>query len=230
MIDVIIPAYIATPMHLSLLQKALKSLEKQTFKDFSVHVVINGLYTSLEEVISQIEYAGKIKITDLKEKKSAAIALNYGINNSDKPFIAMLMTDDEYYPEKLEKQILFFEENPECDLLATAAIACDHTNGKQIVHLDVCGGTSWKTTEQIASVIENINIIAGGTVMFRSSFFEKYNIYYEEKYKPGTLWPNYGRLMWEDWDMWIRSAKAGAKIMCLPERLYFINMGTSVER
>ena len=53
---------------------------------------------------------------------------------------------------------------------------------------------------------------------------------YNEKHKPGDLWPTYGKKMWEDWDLWQRAIKNGHKFYNLPERLYYWSTDTGVER
>ena len=224
MIDVIIPAYMPDARYLPLLQRALKSLEKQTYKNFSVKVVLNGCYTSQKNITDSLKYTGDIDFFEIKERIYGGAAKNLIIKNSKKKYIASLDADDQFYPLKLEKQIKFLEENTDVDILGTLY---------NILYKDEIlpapyGHGQFEKNESIKSIIEKVNIMCHGSIVFRSSMFKKYNLYYDENYKDNTIWPAYGKLMWGDWDYWIRLSKTDAVFHNLQERLYLWTDGTSV--
>ena len=121
MISIIIPAYIPTRKHHALFIRAIRSLEKQTYKDFEVICVLNGCYTDYGSIISSVITDLNIHYKFLEGKTSGAIARNFGIKVSKRKYVAQLDVDDQYHPEKLEKQIEFLEKNPYIDVLGTLA-------------------------------------------------------------------------------------------------------------
>jgi glycosyltransferase involved in cell wall biosynthesis len=226
MISVIIPAHIPTQKHHSFLLRSLRSLENQTYKKFEVICVLNGCYVDYKEIIDTIKTSLDIKFITLEGKTSGAIARNTGIRESKYDFIAQLDADDQYHSEKLEKQIHFFNDNPEYDYVGTLATDYypDGTNK------DSCYFPGqYQTHESISNVIFHENVMCHGSIMFRKNSFNKM-AGYNENNKPGTFWASEGRVMWEDWDLWIRSIKHGMKFYNMPERLYYWSVGTGVER
>ena len=71
--------------------------------------------------------------------------------------------------------------------------------------------------------------MCNGSVMFNKESFEKINGYRTE-YKPGNIWSDYSREMWEDWDLYIRACRSNMRIHNLPERLYYWSVNTGVAR
>lgn len=226
MIDVIIPAYLPEEKYLHLLNRALSSLEKQTYKDFEVQLILNGLYESKEAVLPQIIYNGKINIHDMKQKTSSAIARNYGIKNTNRKYICYIDVDDQYESEKLEKQLEFMEANNHVGVLGTRT--------KYLKNGEICPPkfveTDHETHEQIKQVIKYDNIMFHGSLMLRRDIFNQYGLFYNETQKAGTYWEQYERNMWEDWDLWIRMIEAGIIFHNLREPLYIWTLGTSVDR
>ena len=228
-VDVIIPAYIPSPIYLKLLRRAFQSLEKQTMTDFKTSLVLNGGFCSKEDVLSEIKfykYLDRLTVHDMGTKASGAAARNYGIQRSTSKYIAQLDVDDAYMPEKLAKQVEHMENNTECSILGT--LKADIDKHQNVIH---CPTYYHQTHEQIVADIEKFCVLSHGTVMLRADIFKKLNIYYDEIQKPLTVWPMYpNTLMAEDWDLWIRMIKKGAKAYILQEKLYVYTVGTSVER
>ncbi len=226
MLDVIIPAYLPTKQHHKMLLRAVKTLENQTFKDFSVTIVLNGCYTDYDTIKKSIDSSLDLKWITIRGKASGAIARNAGIKASNKKFIAQLDADDQYHPEKLQRQIDFYNTNPEYSFVGTLA-ADWHAKGDL---RDSCYKPGeYQEHDQIAQGLKNENVMCHGSIMFRREAFlilQGYN----EKYKPGDFWPEYNGKMWEDWDLWKRAVQHGFRFYNIPERLYYWSVDTSVER
>ena len=227
MISVIIPAYIPTKMHHSLFLRALHSLENQTFKEFEVICVLNGCYTSYEEIIDSTKNNNlHIRFFELNGKASGAIARNLGVKQSNYELIAQLDVDDQYDSFKLEKQYKFFTSQPEYDFVGTLA-ADFHPNGQ--INDSCFAPGQYQEHEQIAAALKHENVMCHSSVMFKKTSFLKLGGYNVTN-KPGDIWPEYGTRMWEDWDLWKRAVKNGMKMYNLTERLYYWSIGTGVER
>lgn len=226
MLDIIIPAYLPTERHLYFLNRALLSLENQTYKNFNTIIVFNGLYAEENSVLKNLKYSKNINFYFMSGKQSAAKARNFAVKQSSAIYIAQLDADDQFHKNKLEKQISFFENNNNIDFLGT--LAYDYYSESLIK--DSCFAPhQYETSEQIKSIIEKENVMCNGSVMFKKDSFLKLNGYIEE-YKPGEYWPSYNKLMWEDWDLYIRACKSNMQLHNLPERLYYWSTNTGVER
>lgn len=224
MIDVIIPAYIPNKNYIFFLNRALKSLEEQTFENFTVKVVFNGLFEDEKNIINKIKYNKNIDFFNLREKKSAASARNYAIKKCNSKYIAQLDVDDQYINTKLEKQLYFMENNLQVDALGTLYYILNKENISNAPYAE----HQFETNDQIKSIIKYINVMCCGSMFFKSDIFNKHNLWYDEAYRPGDIWPNYKKKMWEDWDLWIRMIGSGLIFHTLPERLYVWSAGTSV--
>jgi len=225
-ISVVIPAYIPTPQHTILLRRAIMSLKNQTYRDFETICVLNGCYTDYEEIKKDVAVDIPVHFITIEGKASGAIARNLGVKNSNSELVTWLDADDQYHNDKLKKQLDFFFNNPEYDFVGTLAMDY-YPDGKTI---DSCHmPEECQTHEQIAQKLKYENVMCHGSVMFKKSSFNKLSGYNEVN-KPGSHWPNYGRRMWEDWDLWLRAIKSGMKFYNIPERLYYWSVGTSVER
>ena len=161
-------------------------------------------------------------------KASGAAARNYGIRRSTSKYIAQLDADDAYMPEKLEKQVAFMEAHPDIDFLGTCLILNRRNN--QTVKEQHLQFFRPEYHKDIAAVIENENAMAHSSILFRGDIFRNFGVEYNEAYKPGAIWPIYNRIMYEDWDLWIRLIRLGAKAHNLQESLYVWSEGTSVAR
>jgi len=228
MIDVIVPAYIPTERNLNFFYEAMNSLRRQTLKDFNVKIILNGSDLYKSEIEESIQSDDRFEALHFKKKSSAAIARNYGIRNTSSKYVAQLDADDLYHEEKLEKQLKFMESNTHCSLLGTSNYVI--RNGRNV---DSCCGThhQYQTHEKIKENIDaNYNVIVCGSVMFRRSEVFGNNLFYDEENTPGQYWPSYGKIMYEDLDLWIRCINRGKKINIIPERLYYWREGSRVER
>jgi len=225
-LDIIVPAYLPTPKHHELLHRALRSLEKQTFKNFGVIIVLNGCYTDYDSVIQSVNSTLDITWKTIDGKASGAIARNLGIRSSGKDLIAQLDADDQYHPEKLEKQITFFMNNPKYSFVGT--LVSDYFGENDL--RDSCFSPGqYQTHTQIARALYRENIMCHGSIMMKRDAFLDLGGY-NEAYKPGDIWDGYGKPMWEDWDLWKRAILKGYRFYNIPERLYYWSVDTSVER
>jgi len=90
------------------IQRAIKSVLAQTYKDFEIIVVNDGSTDNTVEILKL--YLPKIKLINI-ENSGVSFARNLGVKNSNGDLIAFLDSDDEWLPQKLEKQMKFHENN-----------------------------------------------------------------------------------------------------------------------
>ncbi|WP_280770554.1 glycosyltransferase family 2 protein [Salipaludibacillus daqingensis] len=103
-VSVITPSYNSEKF----ISKTINSVLQQTYQNWEMIIVDDA---SSDETVSLInEYKEKdrrIRVVPLEENKGAANARNIGIRESTGRFIAFLDSDDEWMPEKIEKQLSF---------------------------------------------------------------------------------------------------------------------------
>lgn len=102
-VSVIIPTY----NRAHLIGRAVQSVLAQTYKDFEIIVVDDGSTDNTEEVVKNFGNS-RIRCARHGENKGAAAARNTGIKIARGSYIAFLDSDDEWLPEKLEKQVRVF--------------------------------------------------------------------------------------------------------------------------
>jgi len=106
-ISVIIP----THNRPELLRAAINSVLNQTYQDFEIIVVDDGLERRADKVVESFNDE-RIKYIQHSEEKGGSAARNTGIRASQGEFIAFLDDDDQWLPEKLEIQMAKFENTP----------------------------------------------------------------------------------------------------------------------
>ncbi len=115
-VSVVIPTY----NRARFVTKAIDSVLEQTFRDFEIIVVNDGSTDKTEEVLQP--YQDQIVYFSYQGNKGAAYARNRAIELAQGEYIAFLDSDDFWQPEKLEKQIKFFDKHPDYGLVATQCL------------------------------------------------------------------------------------------------------------
>jgi len=113
-VSVIIPTFNRLPY----LKCALRSVEEQTFRNFEVLVLDDG---STDGTVGFLRgYAPNFSFRWFSfQHKERSHLRNFGAHDAKGEFLAFLDDDDEWLPEKLEKQVKFLEQNPDVGLVYT---------------------------------------------------------------------------------------------------------------
>ena len=100
------------PMHNSSkhIVKCLESVINQIYKTIEIIVVDDASSDNSLELVKNIN-DNRIKVIELKENIGAGIARNKGIEVATGDYIAFLDSDDYWVLDKLERQVMFIEEN-----------------------------------------------------------------------------------------------------------------------
>jgi glycosyltransferase involved in cell wall biosynthesis len=100
LISVVIPTRNRPPLVIRAVQTALA----QTMRDVEVIVVIDGPDASTEQALSRVDDV-RLRVIALKQNVGGARARNIGVQEATGEWVALLDDDDEWLPEKLDKQI-----------------------------------------------------------------------------------------------------------------------------
>jgi len=108
-VSVIIPTY----NRALLIGRAIQSVLNQSYEDLEIFVIDDGSTDDTERVIKEFQKQDKrIRCIRLDENKGAAAARNIGVKSAKGKYIAFQDSDDEWFPEKTEKQVKVFENTP----------------------------------------------------------------------------------------------------------------------
>jgi len=188
-VSVIVPCYNSS----NFIKRTINSVLFQTFKDWELILVDDCSIDNTVEIIEEyVKRDPRIKLFKT-EKNSGGPAhpKNVGLKEAKGEYIAFLDHDDEWLPEKLEKQLEVFEksDNPRLGLVTCSSFLVDRDN-------KVIGKISTKNKKEIFPEILIRNPIhSNSSVLIKKEVLKLVGERDENlKYS-------------EDYDMWIRIAK-----------------------
>ncbi len=199
--------------HPEFLRQALESLVEQTVAPHEVIIVKDGpLNEGLEDTI--LAFQQKLPIRTLQIEKNVGLgrALNAGVVTCRTELIARMDSDDVCVADRFEKQLRFFRNHPEVDLLG-GAIGEFETDWRksQSVRALPPGGQSLLRTARLRNPMNH------QTVMFRKSAV----------LAAGNYQPVLG---FEDYFLWARMIIAKSQISNLPEILVYARSGNGMHK
>jgi len=107
-----VTAIIPTYNRAETLPRAVDSVLDQTFEDVEVLVVDDGSTDSTREVLDS--YAdSRVRTVVHETNRGANVARNTGIENARGEYVALLDSDDQWHPEKIEKQLSVLDDRGE---------------------------------------------------------------------------------------------------------------------
>ena len=102
LVSVVIP----TRNRSGLVVRAVSSALAQTYGDIEVIVVVDGPDQGTAEALERVNDP-RLKIVQLPESVGGSDARNAGVKAADGAWVAFLDDDDEWLPEKIQKQLSF---------------------------------------------------------------------------------------------------------------------------
>jgi hypothetical protein len=175
--------------------ETLDSIFKQTFCDFEVLVVNDGSHDR-EALLHALEpYRRRIDYLE-QENRGPAAARNVALRRARGRFVAFLDSDDLWTPDYLAVQVAAMRSDPTIDVLYcdAAFFGADPDVGARFMDLNPSEGEV--TAEALLRLRCNVLMAA----LVRRRIFERVGLF-DETLK-GT----------EDFDLWLRIAKAGGRI------------------
>lgn len=177
MVSIVMPAYNAAKF----IASTITSVQAQTFQGWELLVIDDG---SKDETVSIVETFAKedSRITLLRNEKNMGVAKtrNRGMELAEGRYVALLDSDDLWYPEKLEKQLALAEKTG-AEIIYCSYAMIDEAGEKKHEPFVVPKETDYKKM-LISSVISCSTVLLKAEVAKRYSFDETY---YHEDY---VLW------------------------------------------
>lgn len=196
-VSVIIPAYNQGEY----LKRAIQSVLEQTFSDFEVIVVDDGSTDSTPDVVKEFTDPRIHYIR--QENRGLSGARNTGIRNACGCYLSFLDSDDLFLPQKLALLTTAFEQQPGIGMAAGQAVLIDEKD--QPLEKTFKSHMPCDCAELLLG-----NPFHVGSVLLLKSWQEKVG-FFDESLRS-----------YEDWDMWLRLAKAGCQMITIdqPVSLY----------
>ncbi len=180
MISIVIPTYNRE----RLISKAVESILGQTYKDWELFVVDDGSKDGTAEVMkAYCEKDPRVHYL-YKENGGQGTARNVGIRSAKGEYLAFLDSDDEWLPEKLEKQIAVMERYKEYDFCYTANVVFDEKKGKRKIE------RLHPVADLSPSKLAGISMGALSSLLYRKSSFDKIGLFDENTYLRYTMEDN----------------------------------------
>lgn len=170
-ISVIMPVYNTDSQYL---EEAIESVLQQTYADFELLLIDDAStidYTDLPCIHSD----QRIIYSKLPENVGIAMARNFGLGKATGEFIAFLDSDDVAMPERFEKQIFFFENNPNIDCVGSSFL---------IIPEGRCTHVLTKHNDIICELLLHGCAFLHSSVMLRARIIKENNIFYNIDYVP----------------------------------------------
>lgn len=186
-VSVIIPTY----NRAHLIERAIKSVLNQTYRDFELIIVDDGSTDNTAKVVKSFN-DGRIKYIKQQKNKGGSAVRNIGIKAASGKYIAFLDSDDEWLSNKLNKQIDCLAK---CSDLV-GAVYCSH-----YIQDDSLGYMRKASLSELKR--GNIyNFLLNGWCPSSTSFFMLAVRIFE---KSGLF--DESLLSFQDYDLWIRVAQ-----------------------
>ncbi len=194
-ISVILPFFNAEKT----LERAIKSISSQSFKDFECILIDNNSNDRSKEIAQKfVDSDNRFKLIS-EQKQGVTSASNAGWEASRGQYIARMDADDWSYPDRLKMQNDFLDMNSDYDAVASLV--------KHISHSEFTGGMArfvqWSNSIVTYREILNNRFvelpIVNPTAMWRRKTAQQYGMYLQGNFP-------------EDYEMWLRWLDYGVKI------------------
>ena len=197
LVSVVIPCY----NHQYYVEKSLKSVIAQTYKNIEIIVIDDGSKDNSVKVLKELQKNNKF-ILECQENMGVCNTLNRAIGMSNGKYIAILASDDYWDLTKIEKQVKVLETSNNSEFCFTQALEFDSNTDKNM--------RIFPKNPLSGNVLNSVFVrqhVPAGSMMFSKNLFYKFSGFDE-------------RLKEEDWDFVIRSA-ANTNFTSIKEPLFF---------
>lgn len=154
LVSIITPSYNTAKY----IQETIESVLAQTYTNWEMIIVDDCSTDNTDEVVKPYLADSRFKYLKNEKNSGAAVSRNRAIQEAKGKWIAFLDSDDLWYPEKLEKQIVFMREN-NCHF--------SYTNYTEIDDVGNSLGTLWTGPKKVGKIrMAMFNYMGCLTVMY----------------------------------------------------------------
>ncbi len=198
LVSVLMPVYNPHPLYF---RQAVESILNQTLPDWELVIVEDPSTRSAADLLNDFADP-RIRHFVNPHRTSLVAQLNRCLQEARAELVACQDADDISEPDRLEKQVAFMEAHPEVTVLGTQLAVIDGNDRLLGYRRYPC------EHDAILAAMPRFNPIANPSVMFRRRAVLEAGGYQYAKF-PKV----------EDYDLWCRLAKQGARFANLPDAL-----------
>lgn len=195
------------------LKKALDSVLYQTVCPTEIVLVKDGSLTAELDSVIDI-YRNKCNnliVVALDRNRGLGLALQEGLNHCSNELIARMDSDDISVPERCEKQLIAFEQNPRLDIVGCWENEFLDNSEENIFS---CHRVP-ETHQEIRKYMRRRCALLHPTVMFKKEAVLRAGNYQH-------------RLLFEDYDLFVRMLQTGAVAYNIQESLYYLRVNSKL--
>jgi glycosyltransferase involved in cell wall biosynthesis len=137
-------------------KEAIRSIEDQTYENIELVIVDDGSTNRSLDKIRDLDISIPCRIVEHEENRGISETRNTGVRESGGEYISIIDQDDQWNPEKIEKQVECFERNDKLGICYTNYVVIDG-DGEQIGERNYQYGLDSLDTEGIAEYLFNKN-------------------------------------------------------------------------
>ncbi len=119
--DPLVGIVLLTHRRPGMLGRAIDSIIHQTYEPWETLIIANGCGPPTRDILDEVSDDDRFRICWFERKLGISEARNRGIDRVEGEYVAFLDDDDEWLPEKLERQVRFLEDHPEASI-----VSCRH--------------------------------------------------------------------------------------------------------
>lgn len=195
--------------------------ERKEYLELSIRSICNQTYSNLEFIIiddaSSIECKNNLKeicrkypdcsIRIINNDVNLGItkSLNKALKQAKGEYIARMDADDFSCIGRIEKQVMYFDQNPQIDIIGTGVVSF----GNDCIFISSLSGLS---AEEVKCELFFTSTLCHPSVMIRQSFLQKTGLMYDENVNKG-----------QDYELWERASLVG-NLMVIPEVLLYYRL------
>ena len=158
LVSVIMPAFNREKY----IAESIRSVLAQTYTNLELIIIDDGSTDHTLEIARQFESDGRVRIMQNDKNIGIAMTRNRGLGLAKGELIAPLDSDDVWFDtKKLEKQVAFFNANPDYALVGGAIVHIDPEGN----HLRVA--TFPRSDKELRSIILQFNPFPQSTLLYR---------------------------------------------------------------
>jgi glycosyltransferase involved in cell wall biosynthesis len=187
LVSVILPTY----NRAYIISRAISSVLNQTYRNLELIVIDDGSTDNTKDVVKNFN-DDRLKYINHKQNKGANAARNIGINYANGEYVAFQDSDDEWLPEKIEKQINVFKEaKTEVGVVYTSFWSINDGISKTYYPPSFIKQKEGNVHE----ILLETNFISTPTAIVKKECFEKVGLFDE------------GLPRLQEWELWIKISK-----------------------
>lgn len=190
-----------------LVERAIKSILNQTFKDFEFIIIDDASTDDSVAIIDKYAQQDKrIRLIRNKTNKGIAFSRDLGNKLARAKYVAIMDSDDSSFPERLEKSFNFMEKNPQVTVMFGNFVWDNDNPQEPIQHKK----QKLYTVDSSFSIVNMLffNPVYNVTSIYRIDFIRDHEIHYNKEL-----------IAAEDYDVWKQILLAGGRFQKIKDIL-----------